>query len=101
MKAVLASMPILSKARTIHVLCADLDPELPEVLREHDIPAVLHAVPDGDGSIGKRLLRAAHEVGADLLVMGAFAHGEWREFIFGGVTRYMLRATDLPLLMRH
>jgi nucleotide-binding universal stress UspA family protein len=34
-------------------------------------------------------------------VMGAFAHGEWREMMFGGVTRTMLAQADLPLFMRH
>ena len=100
-KAVRASIPILSKARSIHVLCAGFDPDLPAVLQEHDIPAELHVVPGDEGSTGERILRTTHQVGADLLVMGAFAHGEWREFIFGGVTRYMLAAADLPLLMRH
>jgi len=38
---------------------------------------------------------------ADLIVMGAYAHGEWREAILGGVTHYMLDHADLPLLMRH
>jgi len=33
--------------------------------------------------------------------MGAFAHGEWRELVFGGVTRSMLAHADLPLLLRH
>jgi nucleotide-binding universal stress UspA family protein len=71
------------------------------MLAKHAIAAELHTVPDGDGSVGDRLLRAAHAVGADLLVMGAFAHGEWQEMMFGGVTRTMLASADLPLLMRH
>ncbi len=101
LKAVRSAVPVLSKAQSVHVLCAGGDPEMPPDLQEHDIPAALHAVPGGEGPLGERILRAAHAFGADLLVMGAFAHGEWREFIFGGVTRYMLAATDLPLLMRH
>ncbi len=57
-------------------------------------------MPEGDGSVGERLLYAAHAVGADLLVMGAFTHGEWRERLFGGVTRTMLAEADLPLWMQ-
>ena len=47
-------------------------------------------MPDHDGPVGAQLLKLAHELGADLLVMGAYAHGEWREALLGGVTRYVL-----------
>ena len=100
-KAVLACIPILSKAQNVHVLCANGPTEMPAILAEHDIPAELHSVPDGEAPAAARILKAAHKFDADLLVMGAFAHGEWREFIFGGVTRYMLTSADLPLFMRH
>lgn len=100
-KAVRTSVPLLRKTRAVHVLCADRPPEMPAVLTEHGIPAKLYAVRDGDASTGERILTAAHQSGADLLVMGAFAHGEWREALFGGVTRYMLANADLPLFLRH
>ena len=99
-KAVHASLPILRQAETVHVLCAGDVADAPAMLEDHDIPFVLQAIP-ADGATGQWLLEAAHEVGADLIVMGAFAHGEWREHMFGGVTRTMLAEADLPLLMRH
>jgi protein CrcB len=99
-KAVRASLPILRQAETVHVLCAGDVADAPSILEDHDIPFVLQTIP-ADGSTGQRLLETAHEVGADLIVMGAFAHGEWRERMFGGVTRTMLAEADLPLLMRH
>ena len=100
-KAVRASIPILRKARSVHVLCANRPADMPAVLKEHDIAAELHSVPDGEGTAAERILLAAHRIGADMVVMGAFAHGEWREMMFGGVTRTMLAQADLPLLMRH
>jgi nucleotide-binding universal stress UspA family protein len=100
-KAVRACIPILRKATAVHVMRANHPADMPAVLEEHDIRAELHTVPDGEGSPAERILQAAHRVGADLLVMGAFAHGEWRELIFGGVTRTMLAQADLPLFMRH
>jgi len=33
--------------------------------------------------------------------MGAYRHSPLREFLLGGVTRYMLGHADLPVLMRH
>lgn len=100
-KAVRAGLPIIRGADRVRVLCARRPPEMPAVLEEHDLRAEVVAVPDGNGSVGEQLLRAAHAAGADLLVMGAFAHGEWRELLFGGVTHTMLTKSDLPLLMRH
>jgi len=100
-KAARAALPIFRGAERVLVLCARRPPEFPAVLEEHDISAEVVAVPDGEGSVGEQLLQAAHRAGADMLVMGAFAHGEWRERLFGGVTRTMLEKSDLPLLMRH
>jgi nucleotide-binding universal stress UspA family protein len=100
-KAIRASLPILRRADSVHILSAHRPAELPAILAEHDIGATLHSLPDKAGPVSGQLLRAAHEVGADLLVMGAFAHGEWREMMFGGVTRTLLAEADLPLLLRH
>jgi nucleotide-binding universal stress UspA family protein len=36
-----------------------------------------------------------------MVVMGAYMHSPLREFLFGGVTRYMLTHADIPVLMRH
>ena len=47
------------------------------------------------------LLARAHALGADLLVMSAYPHSPLREFVLGGVSRFMLEHADLPLLMRH
>jgi nucleotide-binding universal stress UspA family protein len=45
--------------------------------------------------------RAAHDVGADLLVLGAYSRNRFRELVFGGATEHMLFKTDLPVLMLH
>jgi protein CrcB len=100
-KSVHAALPLLRKAQQIHILSADGPAEAPAILQEHGIQATLSDVPDGPASTAQRLLQAAHQIGADLLVMGAYAHGEWREMVFGGVTRTMLTEADLPLFLRH
>ncbi len=101
-KAVLAAMPILAKAEAVHVLRArTAAPKVPAIFEEHGIPARVHAVPEDGRPVGAQILQLAHELGADLIVMGAYAHSEWREALLGGVTRYMLDHADLPLLMRH
>jgi nucleotide-binding universal stress UspA family protein len=40
-------------------------------------------------------------VHADVLVMGCYGHSRVREWVLGGVTRTVLRAATLPLLMAH
>ena len=57
--------------------------------------------PIGAGALGAALLDKAHELGADMLVMGAYQHSPLREFLLGGVTRHMLAHGDLPMLLRH
>jgi len=100
-KAVRASLPILRQADQVHVLVADGEPVVPAVLTEHGIAAAIHTVPDGPGSTGEQILAAASRLGADMLVMGAFAHRAWTERLFGGVTRTVFAAADIPVLMQH
>ncbi len=47
------------------------------------------------------ILEEAHRIGADCVVMGAYSHSRTREFLLGGVTDFMLRHSDLPMLMAH
>lgn len=54
-----------------------------------------------EGNIGKALLSAAEECGADLFVMGAYSHNRLRQLIFGGVTRHVLESATLPVFMMH
>ena len=43
----------------------------------------------------------AIDLGADLLVMGAYGHTRISEFVFGGATAYMLKQMPIPILMSH
>ncbi len=47
------------------------------------------------------ILEEAKSLGADVVVMGGYAHSKLREMVFGGATRDLLRLTNLPLLMAH
>lgn len=56
-------------------------------------------------SLGRSSVRTIHEqalaVDADLIVMGGYGHSRMSEFIFGGMTRDMLKETTIPVLMAH
>lgn len=51
--------------------------------------------------VGERLLSLAADQSADLLVMGAYGHSRFRESLLGSVTRTVLEAMTLPVLMAH
>lgn len=77
-------------------------------LARHGIEATLavHAVDhqrrlNRRHEVGERLLSLAADVSADLLVMGAYGHSRFRESLLGGVTRTVLEAMTLPVLMAH
>ena len=105
LRAVIPALRWLAQAEETHLLIGlrgDADPPpLPRVFTEHGIRPELHMLRIGGEPFGQTLLDEAHALGADLLVMGAYAHSPLRELILGGVTRYMLQHADLPILMRH
>jgi nucleotide-binding universal stress UspA family protein len=70
-------------------------------LQRHGVTAEALWVKIGEGDVGRLLLSTAKSLGADLLVMGAFHHSRWREFILGGVTLTVLEQATIPLFMAH
>ena len=50
---------------------------------------------------GEAILQHAQELGASLIVMGAYGHSRFREMVMGGVTRSILENMTLPILMSH
>ncbi|MFG6469088.1 universal stress protein [Roseateles sp. BYS87W] len=52
-------------------------------------------------AVGDALLNAASDLGADLIVMGAYGHARWAERLFGGVSRTLLQSMTVPVLMAH
>ncbi len=71
------------------------------VLARHGIKAVAEPMMTDGRNAGEALLMRANDLGADLLVMGAYAHSRMREFVFGGATRHVLEHMTIPVLMSH
>lgn len=108
-RAVGAAMPFLEKAGSATVLVADADPRAvgaPRLLRllaRHGVTATVEAVRlralTGRGR-GRALLAEAVERRADLLVMGAYGHGELSNFLgLGGATAKVIASCPMPLLL--
>jgi nucleotide-binding universal stress UspA family protein len=54
-----------------------------------------------DLEIGELILSRAADCGADLIVMGAYGHGRFRELVLGGVTKTILSSMTVPVLLAH
>lgn len=70
-------------------------------LARHGVTAELREVDPGTRSVEEVIEASARDMGAALLVMGAFGHSRLRETLFGGVTRYLLDSASVPLLLAH
>jgi nucleotide-binding universal stress UspA family protein len=74
--------------------------ELARYLSWHGI--VADRIPADDStSIGMSLLARASANQAGLIVMGAYTHGHYRQFLFGGVTRHVMEHAAIPILLAH
>jgi nucleotide-binding universal stress UspA family protein len=72
-----------------------------EYLSRHGISSELITETANSGGVNEALGLLATGHGAEYLVMGAYGHSRAREYIFGGVTRAILKAMPLPLLLSH
>jgi len=109
-RAVGDALPLLKRAKAVHILVARGEKSIPGAdpaaaliafLAAHAISARADEFDVGQNKIGAALLgRGAHHT-ADLLVMGAFGHSRLKEFILGGATREVLDTAPLPVLMSH
>ncbi|EJL33009.1 universal stress protein UspA-like protein [Caulobacter sp. AP07] len=70
-------------------------------LSRHDIHAAIRRIPADGDKPDAQILEACAAAGAGYCLMGAYGQGRLREELFGGVTRRMLDAAQLPLLLGH
>jgi nucleotide-binding universal stress UspA family protein len=70
-------------------------------LARHGIACEIVEIPRGQASIAETLFSAAQLRDCALLVMGAYGHSRLTELVLGGVTRHMLSAPQMPVLLAH
>ncbi len=70
-------------------------------LQRHAIRANGEDTPRGDIPISDLLLSRAADLGADMIIAGAYHHSRLREALLGGVSRELLRHMTVPVLMSH
>lgn len=70
-------------------------------LARRGVAAEVRNVDSMGRSVSDAILDEVRAAGADLLVMGAYAHSRLREMMFGGATRELLHSATVPILMAH
>lgn len=105
-RALAAALPLMRDAGKVLVLRAgpsDGAAALESVtsyLAWHGVRAQAEEL-GGHGDPELLIAKRVAEVGASMLVMGAYTHSRAREFVFGGVTRHMLQESRVPLFLAH
>jgi nucleotide-binding universal stress UspA family protein len=111
-RAVNDAMPLLAAAQSVTILAIDPPDgpaghgEMPGAdialhLARHGVKATIERTVSAGIGAGNTLLSRASDLGADLLVMGAYGHSRVRELLLGGATRTVLESMTLPVLMAH
>ncbi len=108
-RAVTAAMPLLARAERAVIVTIDEGGSpasgaraLARQLEWHGIRAQVQVLAaDGRHSIAESLSSAAELCTADLMIMGGYGTGPWRQAIFGGCTRSVLERADVPVFLLH
>lgn len=109
-RAVSDAIPIMEKAREVCILTVTNEKAIPsrrssselaKNLSKHGIDVVVEEVDAAGRAIGRVFAEQVASRRADLLVMGAYGHSRFREFVLGGATRSILTKPPIPVLLSH
>ena len=110
-RAVFDALPMLELAEQVQILevgetgrrgrVAKADASIAATLARHGIKATVRTSIADEISVGDEILSRIADMGADLLVMGAYGHSRVRQLVFGGVTRHIARHMTVPTLLSH
>lgn len=106
-RALRAAQPFLAQAKEVFVLIVSPDGQEgpPGMLEDHlhrlGCSPTLLIERQAEGAIVEQLAQkiAGHRI--NLLVMGLYGHGQFRELVLGGASREMLREAQVPMLVSH
>ena len=109
-RAVADAMPILIQAGVVRVVTVSNEKtiatkrSLADLKRHLGLHGIDVAVDDESAagrSIGETLAQYADAFTLDLLVMGAYGHSRFRDFLLGGATQSMTASPALPIFLSH
>jgi len=111
-RAVTDALPLLERAKSVAVVVVDPQDaagdhgdtpggDVSLYLARHGVKAMAYPTPSGGVDVGDVILSRASDLGADLIVMGAWGRSRARELIMGGATRSLLEHMTVPVLLSH
>lgn len=110
-RAITDALPILQRADHVTVLAVNPNDgaghgavpgaDISHYLARHGVRAEANRTYADDIDVADAILSRASDLGCDLIVMGAYGHSRVREWIFGGVTRSIMRTMTRPVLISH
>lgn len=110
-RAITDALPVLQRADHVTVLAVNPDDgaghgdvpgaDISHYLARHGVRAEANRTYADDIDVADAILSRASDLGCDLIVMGAYGHSRVREWIFGGVTRSIMRTMTRPVLISH
>lgn len=109
-RAVSDALPLLLTAEHVHVVAmvredgeaaAGRVRDVVRHLQRHNVKAEAVVRARGRESVAEDLAHYAEQVGADLIVAGGYGHARLTEWVFGGVTRDLLRQCPMCCLLSH
>lgn len=109
-RAAFDALPFLTAAKEVEIFTVDppensmqsrefCGAELAATLARHGIKTTVASRGSERHSVAETVNHRATEIGADLIVMGAYSHSRLRQRLFGGVTSAMMRHARVPVLM--
>ena len=75
--------------------------EVQHYLNQQDIKHHFFIDHNENEDIPQRFLERANTFETDLLVIGGYGHSRWRELVMGGMTKYLIKHSNLPILFSH
>jgi nucleotide-binding universal stress UspA family protein len=109
-RTVAGALPILRAAEAVEILSiageGELDGTLPGTelaphLARHGIKVTVNLTEAGSGDVADVIMARAADLGAGLIVAGAYRHSRLRELLLGGVTQSLLKDCEVPLHLSH
>ena len=101
-------MPLLLGAERVEVLSVEghmvpgpSGSQVTSHLLRHGIPASSRTLAPGQRPAGEAILDEAGDLGADLVLKGAFTRSRFRQVVFGGTTQHILDFATVPVLLAH
>lgn len=101
------ALPLLERAESVAVVGVGDEVSVNRLeavaghLRRHNVKARHWHISSSQEDVCADLLGQAEREGADLVVAGVYSHGPLAERVLGGVTRQILKSTDISWFLAH